>query len=268
MGFFSKVTTEKVKQLTTVQPVFSELDLIKRIHNEFDTAQDKLLREAKEVLCKYESDLLARSTDVSTRLKSLGFVRTPTVVKTDAINSELDKNKREAELITYYRDAYPFLKFLTETELERICGKYDLIFCPVQQYIKEVPEKNLREIENCQPIKDEDAVNHKELKRAKEKAQREYPNHIDRYMITHILAIDISRASMFGRSEPDKTGLWIAAPKSHFNLKDMEQKSKFGWGKVEVKDPVVFRYVRGGIQVLTKWGIEGEDPSLVVEKLN
>lgn len=25
------------------------------------------------------------------------------------------------------------------------------------------------------------------------------------------------------------------------------------------KDPIVFRYVNGGIQVITKWGIEAED---------
>lgn len=31
---------------------------------------------------------------------------------------------------------------------------------------------------------------------------------------------------------------------------------------VEVKDPIVFRYVNGGIQVITKWGIEAEDKIL------
>lgn len=71
--------------------------------------------------------------------------------------------------------------------------------------------------------------------------------------------------------EIDKSGLFIAAPSDDFNLKGLSKKSKHGYFRVfetKVKDPIVFRYVRGGIQVITKWGLEANDQSLVVPILN
>lgn len=69
----------------------------------------------------------------------------------------------------------------------------------------------------------------------------------------------------------EKDGIFIAAPSSHFDLKGLSKKTQHGFMRVfktEIKDPIVFRYVRGGIQVLTKWGLEANDPDLVVPKLN
>jgi DNA-binding Xre family transcriptional regulator len=74
----------------------------------------------------------------------------------------------------------------------------------------------------------------------------------------------------------DKTGLFIAAPKSHFNLKGLDKKSKYGFFTVtvkEVKDPVVFEYCKNNIcRIITKWGTEDDqsylDPILFDEKLN
>jgi hypothetical protein len=69
----------------------------------------------------------------------------------------------------------------------------------------------------------------------------------------------------------DRTSLFIAAPKSHFNLDGLKKKNKFGFFNFtifEVKDPIVFRYCRGGVQVLSKWGDETNDKLLLNEKLN
>lgn len=65
-----------------------------------------------------------------------------------------------------------------------------------------------------------------------------------------------------------KSGLFIAAPKSDFNLEGLSKKGKGYFNVFEIKDPIVFRYVRGGIQVITKWGLEADDDALVVDKLN
>jgi hypothetical protein len=74
----------------------------------------------------------------------------------------------------------------------------------------------------------------------------------------------------------NKKGLFIAAPKSHFNLEGLNKKSKFGFFNVtvtEVKDPVVFEYCKNDIvRIVTKWGTEDDkaylDPILTDEKLN
>lgn len=66
----------------------------------------------------------------------------------------------------------------------------------------------------------------------------------------------------------DLTGLMIAAPKSKFDLTDVDMKSKFSYAKsaqYRVDDPIVFRYCRGGIQVISKWGKEAEAVTLPIE---
>ena len=64
--------------------------------------------------------------------------------------------------------------------------------------------------------------------------------------------------------------MFITAPKSHFDLKDLKSKGLgfFDITITEVKDPIVFRYVKGGIQVLSKWGLEASDATLQNEILN
>ncbi|MFO0448529.1 MAG: hypothetical protein ACK52I_07680 [Pseudomonadota bacterium] len=71
-----------------------------------------------------------------------------------------------------------------------------------------------------------------------------------------------------------KEGLFVAAPKSHFNLKDLKQKSKYGFFQTELvkkqepKDPIVFEYCRGNIvRIITKWGT-ADDKSFMDPELN
>ena len=238
----------------------SQEQLIAEIHNEFDTAQDRLLQEAKTLLESLNPD--SKMVEVAYRLAKIGFTNTPTVKKAQDVKKQLVTSKEQAELIQHYKFTYPFLKFLTEEELNRICEKYELIHAPVGNYIKEVPEKNLRDIEIAQELKEDDMINRDEIRHERsinERLRHKDISTVDRY---YLLA-----ERGWSMNNP-KLGLFIAAPKSHFDLKGVEKTSKYGWGKPEIKDPIVFRYVRGGVQVLTKWGLEGEDPSLVVEKFN
>ena len=241
----------------------SQERLIAEIHNEFDTAQERLLEEANQLL----ASLSPQPEGIAERLKRIGFSNTPTVKRVEAIQQEKKMAEDQAKLILYYKQTYPFLKFLTESELERICDKYNLIFAKVDRYVKEVPEKNLRDIEQAQELKEDDAINALDLKAERLRTERlaRMPKE-DWYMEARNPYRNFYMPMMF--SESAKLGLSIAAPESHFNLKGLVKTSTFGWGKPEVKDPIVFRYVRGGIQVLTKWGIEGEDPMLYNEKFN
>jgi len=123
----------------------NEKQLIEKIHSEFDSAQDRLLNEAHLILSSQNTSVI----DVSQRLKAVGFVNTPTARKGNEANQKLVNSKQEAELIEYYKNTYPFLKFLTEMELERICAKYGLTHSFASNYIKEIPESNLTDIERC-----------------------------------------------------------------------------------------------------------------------
>jgi hypothetical protein len=280
--------------------------LIAEIHHEFDSAQERLLQEAVTVLNSTAKAL----PQIAERLEKVGFINTPTAKKGKEVASQLVSSKEQADLIQYYSTSYPFMKFLTEDELNRICEKYTLIHAPVGNYIQEVPEKNLRDIEQAQNLKSFDkedkryrfsknqhSGDEKVLLSALGKTDAIFSqSEIESLMIKHYghCPVDwcdfesdtfsttwsyvVSNRIVPGNSVGwgtceviKKGGLFIAAPKTHFNLKGLEKKSKHGFFQVfktEVKDPIVFRYVRGGVQIITKWGLEANDPSLVVPILN
>lgn len=273
--------------------------LIAEIHNEFDTAQERLLSQAHEVLKSININAETSLELVADRLAKIGFINTPVVKSAGKIKEDkkqkqeiLVKTKEEAELIEYYRATYPFLKFLTESELDRICAKYELIHAPVGNYTKDVPEKNLREIESSQKLKITDTAKsylmvkitqfwHNTPKRIRDLVGTEFV--YDGPVNSNNEPYDFSIKRQFGITDVEyifrnatvtrieKSGLFIAAPPSHFNLEGLTKKSKHGFFQVfktEITDPIVFRYVRGGVQVLSKWGLEANDPSLVVPVLN
>jgi len=157
--------------------------------------------------------------------------------------SEIEKSKKLTELVLYYKRTYPLLKFLTIRQLEAICEKYNLIYAPVENYIGVVPEKNLKEIMSAQKLHEDDKPSNQVVK---------------------------TREQGRVRTETTvKEGLFIAAPESEFNLEGLtkDKKGLKGYFKqlIEEKpdDPIVFRYVFGGIQVLSKWGPEAADPELL-----
>lgn len=255
---------------------------VEKIHNEIDTAQDRLLAEAKEIISKFTN------SEYADRLEKIGFTGTDIVKK----RIPVIQTKEEADTIEHYKQNYPFQKFLTEKEFDRICDKYNLIYAPISAYKKSVPSSNLSDIEMAPELKGIDQPNN--IKRCiinlyrywgggdtflspRSKWQRILPKVIDGnygfWMDVHNI---LERKYKTGISylvksikniETVKQGLFIAAPKSHFNLEGLELSGKgfFNFIISEPKDPIVFRYVNGGIQVITKWGKEANDEGLVNE---
>ena len=271
----------------------NQLELIERIHQDFDTAQERLLSEAKRILEGAKTTEMP-TVEAAKRLKLFGFINTPIAKRGAEIMEKMEMSKKEAELIQYYMKEYPFLKFLTVEELDRICQKYGLIYATVDRYKEDVPIKNLEDIERAQALKSKDVVrNHKwvevtefwegngELSRWLKERGCKIPITTDRGPGEEPRENSLKEAILkmgykgsFGRYifrratifEEERESLFIAAPESHFDLKGLK-KNGFGFfevKKTEIKDPIVFRFVRGGVQVLTKWGLEAEDPSLIL----
>lgn len=273
---------------------------IEQIHAEFDSAQDRLLQQAMDIIPAHTEDNSAAVVlETAERLKRLGFTNTALVKKANDVLKEKEEknrvvvnNKEQADVIQYYSQNYPFLKFLTESELDRICEKYNLIYAPTSNYIKDVPEKNLKEIENAQKLNNEDTARDqyffevtdfystcpneiKKILKGKVKCDFTYESETDAMKLARSLGYNgkynhhIYREAEIHRIH--KKGLFIAAPSDHFDTTGLDKKGKFGYMKktiIKIEDPIVFRYVRGGIQVLSKWGAEGNDPSLIVPQLN
>lgn len=373
-----------LKYFTKTQNKKSEQEIIEEIHNEFDTAPDRLLEQTIEKINENESSKILLTSEIENnaeRLKKIGFINNPLVNKLEDIkfkNSKKDEvikmQTEEANTIKYYSETYPFIKFLTEVELDRICDKYGLIYAPVNHYKESVPTKNLEEIENSQSLKLEDSIKdyyklkvnkgiktdissniieqlkdgntfqavtkrdnpylyefrHKDYYRELQIIESkdyysQYPynyivtkediknyniinniiNKNNSYRFSSIISNeDITKydlASMdrrydlynlelkypsadeymlnnfsydheFDVLKQEREGLFIAAPKEHFDLKGLTKDGK-GYYKLDKKsivkkDPIVFRYVQGGIQILTKWGLEAEDKDLQLPIFN
>lgn len=292
----------------------NEEQLIEEIHNEFDTAPQRLLDEALAIIetNTVKVTLESEIENKANRLEKIGFVSNALVHKKNEINKRNEEKlniikltQDEANLIKYYSETYPFLKFLTESELDRICDKYGLVYAPVGNYRMPVPDKNLSEIETAQPLKNNDKEKIRVHVRIHRNNQWEFnlPNNLSKILHEGFIVDEwnflptslgdarlIELAKKYGGYSGDysgyvtkpyvkaecsminRDGLFIAAPKKHFNLNGLtfdNKKGFFSVTKTMVKsDPIVFRYVKGGIQVISKWGLEANDPALQVEILN
>lgn len=286
-----------------------EQKIVQAIHDEFDTAQDRLLCQAEKLLADLNIPTETKTEETAERLKRIGFVNSDTVKKAELITVKraqeqkvVVKTREEADTIQYYKNTYPFLKFLTEGELNRICEKYNLIYAPVTNYIKDVPEKNILEIENAQDLKSNDKglecfelisnkkkfgdflksigktdgvfIEGEDIELLNRYDKRVTPYHYNLWSIessvwTFVVWNNSGNNGDYSFDtvkKTDRSGLFIAAPSSHFNTNGLKKDGKFGFMRVfetEVKDPIVFRYVRGGVQVLSKWGLEASDELLV-----
>jgi len=214
--------------------------------------------------------------------------------RTREIENKINLTKQQADLIRSFKVKYPLEKFITVEELERICNKYNLIHAPVKNYIKDIPEKNVLEMANCKKLEFKDKLTnlyklqsdsssfHKFLNAIGKpdgiiedgedvvllnkfsKERRNYTHNpwgITSDTWTYIIwkgIGKIDRYSFDNIERIDKSGLFIAAPSSHFNLDGLDKKSQYGYfnvEKYEVKDPVVFEYCKNDIcRIVTKWG--------------
>jgi len=231
-------------------------------------------------------------------LKELEVRKAEILKKNEEITKRHAETIEQAKLINEYKRCYPFQLFLTEDELDRICNKYGLIYAPVSNYKGEVPEKNLLEIEKCPILNSMHFPKVFYYFQAKEwydgtpkeivkllTGRIKIPEEIIReitgdykYLVANVanswstyytvkLAKSLGYKSNYSSYTMYKTAtieteqrreLYIAAPRKQFTEELTVCKNS-----VEIHDPVVFRYCKGGIQVLTKWGLEASDPALV-----
>lgn len=290
---------------------------VEEIHAEFDSAQDRLLIECDQILNELEIPTETKVERKAADLEALGFINSETVeqLKTfrESVKDVKDKivyTETQAREIREMAMKYPFEKFITVDEMDRICDKYGLIHAPVANYIKDVPEKNVLEMKNRKPLSVEDGpeilyiLGGIEDPSAFEKHGIRNCTISERQIRSLMRGVtdNIWRTSSVlgwfreGRTtgayallkdlngvEPryeqyafdkctkiDKTGLQVAAPKSHFKLDGLKKLTKYGFFKqeeIEVKDPVVFELCKNDlVRIITKWGTD-DDQSYLDESL-
>jgi hypothetical protein len=302
---------KKVTQVAqTLKNVISppKIATVEEIHAEFDSAESRILDQCNTILAELQIPTETQIEKKAKLLQQLGFENSETVKqasvlkeRTREIETKIHLTKQQADLIRSYKVKYPLEKFITVEELERICNKYNLIHAPVKNYIKDIPEKNVLEMANCRKLDEYDKKEKSILITNFEfwkDASQEYRNFIKNNVLDKEFIINssileyesyfsefITKLGFAGNkgseywfckingNSIDKSGLFIAAPSSHFNLDGLDKKSQYGYfnvEKYEVKDPVVFEYCKNNIcRIVTKWGTEDDqaylDPLLTNE---
>lgn len=283
--------------------IFNKIIPAEVIHKEFDDSEELIDKACQDLFNELNIKTIDKVKNKSAMLTELGFVNSEAVtkIKTENVIGNYNISLERAEYLKCLKFLYPQSKFITTDELERICNKYKLIHAPVKNYIKDVPEKNVFEMKNIQPLRGNDKANNefilsykiynftqsftndyvssKETQHWEKSIKFNSPtneNGLRNYLIKKYNPIKKISFKEVTTTIVDKSGLFIAAPKSHFNLNGVEKNGKFGFfvQTVQVtKDPIVFEFLKKDfVRIITKWGTDDDqsfmDDSLINETLN
>jgi len=262
---------KKVKEVaqTMVASTKSEQAIIDEIHNEFDSSTERLLKEAKAIL---EQDV---NTAKGEELAKLGFRMSKSTLEAKEVIATKQEKEKIANHIQYYRQHYPFNKFITEQEVEKICKKYGLLCGDVEYYTGDVPDNNLKEISSFK-LMEQDCTKYK-----CDFYKSESSGHGWRYFLP-----SRNKEGRYGYVKNTRWGNELYSVENHeqeyhyekpefricasvkdFDMTQMRVTDGYKLDK-NIPDPVVLQPVNGGYLIISKWGIEGQDETLVNEKLN
>lgn len=282
-GLFKSKKQEQVATLNATPAASIYPALVHEIHNEFLTAGDRILEEARGIIRECEGE----QVDKGKRLASLGFEKVPEAVRAIRLETKAVRTKEIADLVVYYQLHYPNHKLITEEQVEIICEKYGLVCGDVSMYKGFVPEKNLQQIESFKLKKAEENVliadngylfENAEIRKCGCYFHIFKKGESDRYKYAfqsndgvNFYAHDSK--NIFGYLTAGGAGfsmisraLQICAP-----LKDMEipEGKRLQGHKIKnIPDPVVLMPVKGGYLIVAAWGDEASDDVVVNQKMN
>lgn len=236
---------------------------VQEIHRDFMCAGDQALEEMNEIISTADRTKI----EDYERLSKVGFAKTKKAVEGYFEHTKLQNANALSKRIQDYAQRYPLYKFITDLQVKKLCEKYQLTLGAVGSYILDIPEKNLKEIENFKlDKKDYISTNRDHLMNSwdREAVFMYYDGN------THIY-----KSFDFSSQEKNETGLYraklvleICAPREHFDMQG--KKLVDGYRLEEIpKDPIVLQPLGyGGYLIITAWGAEASDEMVVNEKMN
>lgn len=241
-------------------------EIIQQIHDEFDAAENNLLKSAKEILA------VSADTTKGERLHKLGFANSKVAVDSLQLISDKNFNKQLAEAIEYFRIYYPNNKFITENMVQSICKKYGIVLAEAEYYQGDVPEKNLSEIESF-TLRNEDCNklhigwHDNEGRRLNTKTADGYYGYMQNERWGSFIHVEDQTKTIHF----DKPAFKICASVKDFDIRNLRLKEGYKL-ELHIPDPVVLQPVTHetikGYLVISKWGLEGDDKELVNETNN
>ncbi len=246
--------------------------IVEKIHRKFDTASEKLLTEAKAIVAAP----VVLETEKIERLNKIGFNAAKPIGDAEKGFKKKEAAKIMIEAIEYYQVYYPSYKFIAEEQIQKICKKYKLLYGDSSNYLGDIPEKNLAEIEAFKLREEDYYENNSWLPTWYDNLLLRYSNPIsflDRAepigIIPMIMGVDpIAKEETPEEPKKTKPPFKICAPQTDFNMQGYEVKEgyKIVYDPIVIQ-PVKYKNILGGL-IVSKWGIEGKDESLVNEIQN
>lgn len=118
--------------------------LIEKIHNEIN-----IKGEQEHSLALQTLKTLSKTTSTEVELlSSIGLTATPKIVKEKENKRIKEFSQSFAAAYENTRQHYEYHKILSYEGIMEICNKYRLYFGPTRKFISDVPEKNVKEIDN------------------------------------------------------------------------------------------------------------------------
>lgn len=233
----AKQVKESFKQQSTEE-------VIEEIHNSFETASNRLLNEAKDIIAS------KIPSEHHEKIAKLGFINAKGVQENENLKKERENQEKIALKLEYYNQKYPFYKFITEKEVQKICEKYNLVFGQCSLYKGEIPKKNVEEISNFVQPKEEDLKyieidyfgDHKEISHYSYMLEKE-----NKYKYSVMLHSTYYKDRSFR----------ICAPISDMKTEGYKQEGyKLVKEVKEVPDPIVLFPVSDSMYIIvSKWGL-------------
>lgn len=268
----------------------------KQIHEDFYGAEERLYVEAIGL----SKSVLTSINDKSKRLQKLGFGKAQPVKDCEQKEAKRKISGHIIHTIEYFRTYYPQHKFITEEEVKKLCEKYGLLLGDTGNYIGDVPEKNLRDIEAFK-LRKEDwreksaswfdnfamMIPHRSLEQQSigitsyiqgynSRQREEYLYQLELMQRQMSSSMGISGYMDYGKptkketskKEYEQPSFKICAPKDDFHTSGWEVRD----GYRLVYDPIVLQPVskegQEGFLIVTAWGDEASDEIVVNETKN
>lgn len=278
LNIFKKVANEVKEIVSPTNPS----EVIDAIHNEFDTAADRALEEAMFILS--QEGVNAIKKEKAKLMQALGFVNAGNVEEVRAQEYKRSSAELNANIVNKYKQKYSQYKFIFKDQVRKICKKYGLLCGKASLYKGDIPLKNLKEIESfkVQPADryylkqynwqwgnntvenlltgSPSVISEEEHTRNRGGFEYVAVGPKDSTVSAYMECLEVQ--TRYLRSKVDYTveeiPFFICAPKSDMKIEGYKTEGVFL--KREIPDPIVLHYVKDGFLIVTKWGIEGDDP--------
>lgn len=243
-------TPQKEVQVMEKRKTMSEI--VEEIHENFYTASDKALVEAKQLLETIQVD------EKALMMKQLGFIQAKGVVENESVVNEQKRLQEEAEIIVHFQQKYPQYKYITVKDTAKVCRKYGLVLGTSDKYKGDIPTKNLMDIKNF----DSDKIDKKDwqykiseyrsesMSYVTEEIYEDYRKNTKRHPYAYWQCIK---------------NLYIVAPIGDMDMGNSKLENGY---KIVALDPVVLYPVTKGFLIITAWGPEANDELVVNQKMN